>query len=353
MRENLFIAVIVLVATSGAVAQPYSPKPKYERELLRFSSWPIDVESVAVTADGKLLAVGTVGWKDKEPKIHIVNAATGKSQRTLVGHESSVMSLAFSMDGQRLYSGSEDSTIGVWDVATGKEIKRIDGHQDRVTALAVSADGKRLLSCTGWSRGGKEPEEFRLWDIEKSQTVKRFPVPAPVKSRSNGAFVVKIAPDLGSALLIVGDPSYGNDLFLVDLTKGDSVSLQWKSDQQYSYTKACAISPNSKFGVSAHGDRKIRYWDLQQKKLLREIQAPRKDIIGLAISPDGSRVALDHDDGAVRIWDTKTDSELLQLEATGGRSFIGWGDILFCPNGDRLVTTGGGFCFLWDVTTAK
>ena len=41
-------------------------------------------------------------------------------------------SVAFSPDGKRIASGSEDKTVKVWDAATGQEILTLKGHTSDV-----------------------------------------------------------------------------------------------------------------------------------------------------------------------------------------------------------------------------
>ena len=45
---------------------------------------------------------------------------------------SSVTSAAFSPDGSRIVTASEDKTARIWDAATGKEIAVLRGHDDAV-----------------------------------------------------------------------------------------------------------------------------------------------------------------------------------------------------------------------------
>ena len=78
------------------------------------------------------------------------------------GHTAGVSSLALSVDGKRLFSGSEDSTIKVWDLEAGKEALTLRGHADSVFGLALSVDGKRL--CSGDWQG-----TIKVWDLDAGQ----------------------------------------------------------------------------------------------------------------------------------------------------------------------------------------
>jgi WD40 repeat protein len=51
-----------------------------------------------------------------------------------------------SADGKRLFSGSSDQTIKVWDLEAGKETLTLRVLTGGVNSLASSADGKRLVS---------------------------------------------------------------------------------------------------------------------------------------------------------------------------------------------------------------
>ncbi|MYA70851.1 hypothetical protein F4Y19_12330, partial [Candidatus Poribacteria bacterium] len=62
----------------------------------------------------------------------------------LTGHTWGMHSMALSPDGDILASGSEDTTIRLWDMQTGAHKKTLNGHTHRVYSVAFSPDGKTL-----------------------------------------------------------------------------------------------------------------------------------------------------------------------------------------------------------------
>ncbi|OUL79068.1 hypothetical protein CA603_33790 [Paraburkholderia hospita] len=76
------------------------------------------------------------------------DAATGKQIAQLSGHQGPVNSAAFSPDGQRAVTASDDKTARVWDAATGKQIAQLSGHKGSVGSAAFSPDGQRVVTCS-------------------------------------------------------------------------------------------------------------------------------------------------------------------------------------------------------------
>ena len=83
--------------------------------------------------DGKRLASAGKVW----------DAQTGQELLSLKGHTSAVRSMAFSPDGKRLASGSEDSMVQVWDAQTGQELLTLKGHSGTVNSVVFSPGSGR------------------------------------------------------------------------------------------------------------------------------------------------------------------------------------------------------------------
>jgi WD40 repeat protein len=68
-----------------------------------------------------------------------------------------VLAVAFSPDGTRLATGSDDNRARVWDAASGQQLLEVR-HGKRVRAVAFSPDGTRLAT-------GSDDKSVQIWSV--------------------------------------------------------------------------------------------------------------------------------------------------------------------------------------------
>ncbi|MEG4810953.1 AAA-like domain-containing protein [Microcoleus sp. F8-D3] len=112
------------------------------------------VIGVAFSPNGELIASVS---EDRTAKLW---SRDGKLLHTLKGHDSGIWSVAFSPDSQTIATGSNDGIIKLWK-SNGTLLTNLIGHSGGVKGLAFAPDGKTLASAA-------EDKTVILWNLAQS-----------------------------------------------------------------------------------------------------------------------------------------------------------------------------------------
>jgi WD40 repeat protein len=112
------------------------------------------VESVAFSSNGLRIVSGS-----DDHTVRVWDAVSGAILHTLEGHTDWVRSVDFSPNGLRIVSGSGDHTVRVWDAVSGGILHILEGHTGLVRSVTFSPDGLRIVS-------GSDDHTARIWDAE-------------------------------------------------------------------------------------------------------------------------------------------------------------------------------------------
>ncbi len=253
-----------------------------QKRSSRHTFWAVVAVAIVLIAPILLVAWLTRGF------------AMDEVQR-FVGHEGSVLSVAFAPDGKHIFSGGADTTVRMWDVQTGKELKRFLDHKFGVSALAVSADGAQLLSS--------DNETICLWDIPKRKLV------IPIRMLQEAVTGVAFGPD-GPRAVSVSNQQHRLHLWAVTETKLLAPLCKIALDDESIET--VALSADTRMAITA-GKKSVCVWDLQTKKLRHRLTGHTLPAIRAVFSPDGKLAASGGMDRTIRLWDVETGKELRVL----------------------------------------
>lgn len=145
----------------------------------------------------------------------------------IMGHNNAVTDVAFSPDGTRVVTGSDDRNAIIWNAGNFAELFKLTGHTGRITSVAYAPDGMTIVT-------GSFDRTARLWTAANGEFLRRV---QPCVSRisdvafggDSGYFVTAVAAQ-NDVKLDTPEPS-GND---IDLSFPRNFTLEDVPPGQYS-----------------------------------------------------------------------------------------------------------------------
>ncbi|KAG7396705.1 hypothetical protein PHYBOEH_001873 [Phytophthora boehmeriae] len=214
-----------------------------------------------VTASVALSSGGfATGCMDK--KIRLFDAQ-GQRVAVLEGHEGGVISLAISVDGKLLLSGSWDGTARVWDLSTQQCVQVLPGHENGVCVLGLP-DGSVVTGSTGQQVGNTVADfKLRFWSKES------FTLTKTMTDHQGPIRQLSLVPDIGFV-------SCSNDgsikLHTLDGTVVASMEHPLNAEGKPGFVLGVCVLGNG-FIVSASEDCTARVWS-PEGSLVQTVEHP-------------------------------------------------------------------------------
>ncbi len=317
-------------------------------------------ETYALTHDK--FAVGK-----SDGKIRLWDTTTGEKSFTLRGHAEKIeanlldpeniqapppplnngkpiFALAFSPDGTKLASGSNDATVRLWDTNSGDELSVLQGHTDEAwtTILAFSEDGKMLAS------GGTD-KTVQLWDTTTGELL------TTLIGHINS--ITSLAFSRNGTLL--ASASADGAIRFWNTETGDPIPTRITGHTKT--VKTVTFFKDSSTLATAAFNGIITFWDLETSAMIRQTVGHRDWLQAFAFSPDGTKLAslradskqffesgsspamrASAPDQMVRLVDVNTGRELDTLAHQINPDLI-----VFSPDRKTIALGGPGKILLW------
>ena len=317
-------------------------------------------------------------WKDliavglRFGDIIILDAITGVHKSVLSNHTKTVRSLAFSLDGAFLVSGSNDNTANLWDIQTGGVIKTFHGHTDSVLSVSISSDCTMIAS-------GSYDHTIQLWDAQTGECY------CVIDGHSNYVNSVSFSPTNPKLLLSASDDgtirqwgvdghqigsTYEGQSFAFSSDGSHFVSWKWKETvvrvqdsnsggvvaelkSPGSSFQCCCLSPGGKFVAGGAGNT-IYIWDITglDPCLVETLTGHTEEITSLTFS---SSLISSSGDKSIKFWQIGTssadpvapDSESSLLASVSIKSVS-----LQATDGIAISSDEAGVVKTWDILTS-
>lgn len=294
------------------------------------------VQQAIISADSKLIAAGGA-----QGRVVIWNAATGMAEHRLNTYPSisTVRSLAFSSNGDRIAAGQTHRGVVIWALADGRKLSELRGHDEAISGVWFAPAGDRLVTSS-WDGS------IRTWDVGSDSTHS----PAMTLT-GHGDEVISAAFSPDGAILASGgrdrtvrlwDPNLGLELGALRGHREAVYSVAFAPDGRLIATGShdhtvglwdastgapaeplidhtgpvwsVAFSPDGRFLASAGDDAVIRIWDIQAGSVRTRLVGHARRVIHIAYSPDGRTLASASRDHSVRLWNVHAGTSLRTLD---------------------------------------
>jgi sugar lactone lactonase YvrE len=299
---------------------------------------PVPIEPVLMHALGISKFGNALAWRDdnhlaisgmdleiRSGTVTVWVVSTGEKVQSFTGPANTVTGVGYSPDRSLLAGSSLDGTVHLWDADTGATVRVLPG-QGELSALAYSPDGRHIATAG--------PDRTAVvWDVASgtiTHTLSWRGWFADVAFSPNSTLLAA-ASNEGAAVLF--DAGTGATVRVLAGHNGNVLGVAFSADGRR---------------VATTGSDDTRVWDVATGECLRAVtDGPHHESQSdVDISPEGAYFATGGNQGVTRIWDIASGVMLSRL--TGHTTYMS--EVSYSPDGTHLATSASdGTALIWRV----
>jgi F-box and WD-40 domain protein CDC4 len=288
-----------------------------------------------------------------DTSINLYDAQTGALCKVFQGHDGGVWALQ--LDGDILVSGSTDQTIRVWSIATGKCLHVFKGHTMTVRCLAIVKPAQIDIATD--DPLVTMPKQPLLVSASRDSTLRVWKLPQP---NDQPTYQANPVPDTENAYLLnvlrgrqntirdiaaYGDTvvsgSYDSTVRVWKISTGETVHLLTGHTQK---VYSVALDHKNRRCVSGSMDNLVKIWCLDTGGCLFSLQG-HTSLVGLLQLNHGLLVS-GAPDGTLRIWNPDNWACQAILTHTGAITAFQHDSRKVISGSDRTLK-------MWDIETGE
>ncbi|NWI97625.1 PWP2 protein, partial [Pitta sordida] len=201
------------------------------------------------------------------------------------GHFNSMVSLAYSPDGQYIVTGGEDGKVKVWNTSSSFCFVTFTEHTSGVTAVTFTSTGYVILSA---SLDGT----VRAFDLHRYRNFRTFTSPRPSQFSC-------LAVDSSGEIVSAGSQD-SFEIFIWSMQSGRLLDVLSGHEGPIS---SLSFNPMKCVLASASWDKTVKLWDMLDSWRTKETLIMSSDVLVVAFRPDGKELAVAALNGQITFWD--------------------------------------------------
>ncbi|OXB69630.1 UNVERIFIED_CONTAM: hypothetical protein H355_014030, partial [Colinus virginianus] len=201
------------------------------------------------------------------------------------GHFNSMVSLAYSPDGQYIVTGGEDGKVKVWNTSSSFCFVTFTDHNSGITAVTFTSSGYVILSA---SLDGT----VRAFDLHRYRNFRTFTSPRPTQFSC-------LAVDSSGEIVSAGSQD-SFEIFIWSMQSGRLLDVLSGHEGPIS---SLSFNPMKCVLASGSWDKTVKLWDMVDSWRTKETLMLNSDVLVVAFRPDGKELAVASLNGQITFWD--------------------------------------------------